>query len=57
MMRKMIRGKYDSQFKHNGKTLERGVFNTAMNYAQMHKGGVKLIQHIRSQPWETWRTL
>ncbi len=64
-MRKMIRGKYDSQFKYEYNTqtmkrtgrLQRGTFDTAMNYARRVKGGVAAIQHIRNQPWTTWQAL
>lgn len=56
-MRKMIQGKYDSQFKWQRRKLVRGCFDTAMNYTRRHKGGMQLIAHIRHQPWETWRQL
>lgn len=63
IVRRLIRGKFDSQFKQefNVRTnrftgrLERGTFDTAMNYARRNQGGVALIQHARNQPWETWR--
>lgn len=63
-MYKMINGKYDSlwkkefdakTFKSTGR-LKKGFFDTAMNYARKHKGGVAAIQHIRNQPWESWRS-
>ena len=62
---RMIRGKYDSLWKREFNTrtlkftgrLERGTFATAMDYARRHKGGVALIQHVRNQPWETWRKI
>lgn len=62
---KMIRGKYDSQFKFifDGRRnkitriLERGTFDTAMNYACRVRGGMKAIDYIRRQPWESWRPL
>lgn len=62
-MRKLICGKYDSLYKkefnvqtmkYTGK-LERGFFQTAMQYACKVCGGVKAIKHIRNQPWETWQ--
>lgn len=61
----MIRGKYDSLWKRKynvraGRTtnqLERGVFDTAMNYARRHRGGLAAIEHIRGQPWESWKAL
>lgn len=63
MIRRMICGKYDSLWKRelNERTmrftgrLERGVFDTAMNYARRVRGGIAAIEHIRNQPWETWR--
>jgi hypothetical protein len=62
---KMIRGKYDSIWKqgYNARTgrftgrLERGAFDTAMNYACKNKGGIQSIQLVRARPWITWRTL
>lgn len=65
MMRRMIRGKYDSLWKqvYNVRTgkftgrLERGTFDTAMNYARRTRGGIGAIEHIRNQPWETWQAL
>lgn len=64
-MRRMIRGKYDSLWKRefNVRTgkftqrLQRGKFATAMQYACEVRGGVAAIQHIRTQPWETWTAL
>lgn len=64
-MRKMIRGKYDSQWRFDwnmktGKqtrTKHRGHFMTAVDYACWTRGGVKMIEHIRCQPWTTWRAL
>ncbi len=66
-MHKMIRGKYDSLWKWdhrlNPQGLDRrvrrvrGKFATAMDHARKNRGGVKLIQHIRNQPWETWTAL
>lgn len=61
-MRRLIRGKFDSQFKqvYNARTMkftgrvQRGTFDTAMNYARKNRGGMALIQHARNQPWETW---
>ena len=61
-MRRLIRGKFDSLWKRefNVRTgrftgrLEKGTFDTAMNYARRVRGGVAAIQHIRNQPWETW---
>lgn len=60
---RMIRGKYDSIWKreYNARTmkftgkLERGTFDTAMNYARKVQGGIKAIEHARCQPWETWQ--
>ena len=59
----MIRGKYDSAWKRQFNArimkftgrLERGVFDTAMNYARKNKGGMAAIEHARNQPWETWQ--
>lgn len=61
--RKLIRGKFDSRFKFEFdekrmKTSTRkvqGYFMTPMHYACYTKGGVRMIEHIRKQPWETWR--
>jgi len=64
-MHKMIRGKYDSLWKWKLNPVglarkthrQRGKFATAMQYACRVKGGVKAIQYIRNQPWETWTAL
>lgn len=67
-MRKLICGKFDSQWRYqfNPTSLRghqrqlgkvRGFFDTAMNYARRHRGGMKLLAHARNQPWETWRQL
>lgn len=65
--RRMIRGKYDSLWKWEYQIrpwgldrkirLRRGCFDTAMNWACRHRGGIKSIQHARNQPWETWRQI
>jgi hypothetical protein len=67
-VRRLICGKFDSQWRYVYRTTSRqghqrrqgqvrGFFDTAMNYACRHKGGIKLIAHVRHQPWETWRQL
>ena len=56
-MRKMIRGKYDSQFKQEGKTLVRGKFAGAMAYACSIRGGMFALKFARQQPHETWQAL
>jgi hypothetical protein len=65
MMRRLIRGKFDSQWKktYNVRTLkptgrlEQGHFMTAMDYARYTQGGVKMIQAVRNRPWDTWRAM
>jgi hypothetical protein len=62
MTRRLIRGKYDSQWKldwnlDTDRQIRRkykGHFDSAMNYARKTRGGIKMIQHIRTQPWTTW---
>lgn len=56
-MRKLIRGKFDSQWKRNSltKKMVKGFFMTAMDYTRYHKGGMGTLRHARQQPWETWR--
>ncbi len=67
-MRKLICGKFDSQWRHMFRPTSlrghqrqqgrvRGFFDTPMNYACRHCGGMKLLAHARNQPWETWRQL
>jgi hypothetical protein len=67
-VRKLICGKFDSLWRYQYRTttrrghqrrehLVRGHFDSAMNYACRHRGGTKLIEYIRNQPWETWRAL
>jgi hypothetical protein len=57
MMKRWIRGKYDSLWKRNPSTgrLDRGTFSTAMDHARKVRGGIGAIQHIRNQPWESWQ--
>lgn len=63
-MLRMICGKYDSLWKREWNSrigrftgrLERGVFDTAMNYARKNRGGIRAIEHCRNQPWESWRS-
>jgi hypothetical protein len=55
-----ICGKYDSRFKwtyKKGKKAYRqfGHFQTAMEYARRTGDGMAAIEHIRIQPWETWK--
>ena len=60
--RKLIRGKFDSQYKfifdeRCMKTTSRkqlGYFTSAMDYACRTKGGMRAIAHAIHQPWETW---
>ena len=60
---KLIRGKFDSHWKFdfNLKTGERinrkmrGHFMTAMQYACYTKGGMIMIEGVRSRPWNTWK--
>lgn len=62
-MRRLIRGKYDSRWKFTyneragrvSKIREEGYFMTAMDYARHTQGGVKMIEHVRVKPWDTWR--
>lgn len=64
-MRKLMRGKFDSQFKWQYKMCqapvrthkERGHFMTAMAYACKQKGGMGTFRHAQIQPWETWQSL
>ena len=60
---RLIRGKFDSQWKfdYNLKTDEltnrkiRGRFMTAMQYACYTKGGMIMIDSVRTRPWNTWK--
>ena len=62
-MRRLIRGKYDSRWKfcwddrafRTSKVRTLGYFMTAMDYARHTQGGVKMIQHVRHKPHDTWR--
>ena len=62
-MRRLIRGKFDSRWKFTyneragrvSKIREEGYFMTAMGYARHTQGGVKMIEHVRVKPWDTWR--
>ena len=62
-MRRLIRGKFDSRWKfryderanRTSKVRDVGYFMTAMAYARYTQGGVRMIQHIRNRPWDTWR--
>lgn len=62
-MRRLIRGKFDSQYKfiwderanRISRVRERGYFMTAMAYARFTQGDVKMIEHVRHKPWDTWR--
>ena len=56
-MRKMIRGKYDSVFKQDGKMLVRGKFVGAMAYACALRGGMFALKFAQQQPHETWQPL
>lgn len=59
----MICGKYDSLWKYTynwkanrtSKIRVQGHFMTAIEYARYTKGGMRLINHARKQPWETWQ--
>ena len=63
MIRRLIRGKFDSRWKKafNMNTLkltgrlELGYFMTGMAYARYTRGGVKMIESVRRKPWDTWR--
>ena len=62
-MRRLIRGKFDSRWKfvyderagRISKIREVGYFMTAMAYARYTQGGVKMIEHVRHKPHDTWR--
>ena len=70
-MRKLMCGKFDSQFKWQYKmqtgrmrwnflkrtVKERGHFMTPMAYACLQKGGMRTMEHAKAQPWETWQSL
>ena len=59
----MICGKYDSLWKYGwdlksnriSKIKVPGHFMSAMDYARRTKGGIRMIEHARCQPWETWK--
>lgn len=61
--RRLIRGKFDSRWKfgwderanRTSKVLTQGYFMGAMAYARYTQGGVKMIEHVRTRPWDTWR--
>ena len=57
--RRMLCGKYDSQFKldNPARNMVRGRFMTAMAYACSIRGGMWALEYARLQPWETWRPL
>lgn len=63
MTRRLIRGKFDSMWKYGwdfkadrvGKIKVQGHFMTPMDYARRCKGGIRMIEHARCQPWETWK--